>query len=149
MIRPIVEFNPVHDLANFGDLMERMFGPNAGNEQRHALAIDVFEKDNALVVSAAVPGVRPEELEVAVENNILTISGESKAAIDTNDAKVYRIENRYGAFTRSLKLPNGLDLDNIDAEFNHGMVTVKIPKVEIKKPVPVRVPIRTTPTESE
>lgn len=139
MIRPI---NPVHDLVQFSDLMDRMFSNAPVGEGRHTLALDVLESNNRLVISAAVPGIRPEDVQVSVENNVLTITGEFRSQVEDRDAKVYRQENRYGSFTRSLKLPANLDLDQIDAEFNFGMLNITIPRVETKREVAIRVPIR-------
>jgi HSP20 family protein len=90
--------------------------------------IDVYEKPDAFFLRAAVPGVKPDQLDVSVEKNVLTIRGETKDDWQTEDAKVYRREHRYGSFARSVRLPDNLEVDKIDASFDHGVLTVRIPK---------------------
>lgn len=136
--------NPNSELQHFADLMDRLFfGTLESTPQTQALPIDVLEANGNLVIRAAVPGISPDEINVSIDNNVLTISGESRAQNVGEDAKVYRMENRYGAFTRSIKLSDKLQFDKIDAEFKNGMVTITIPRLAEVKPEPVRVPIRT------
>jgi len=106
--------------------------------------IDVYEKPDAFFLRAAVPGVRPEHLDVSVEKNVLTVRGETKDEWQTEDAKVYRREHRYGTFSRSVRLPENLEVEQIDASFDHGVLTVRIPKSQqMLKEQTRRIPIRT------
>lgn len=147
MLRSIVNLNPWEDMQRFADLMDRTFG-SAGessvqsNQASFTLPIDVYERDNKLFVRAAVPGVKPEDLEVTVDKGVLTIRGETKLETESNETKVYRREYRYGAFTRSLRLPQELDTESIDAEFDNGFVIVSIPRLIQQKPEPKRVQVR-------
>jgi HSP20 family protein len=144
--RSLLNRDPFADLERMVDQMDRAFdgfwrpAMNGGT-----VPVDIYEKDNSLFVCAAVPGVNPEELEVTLENNVLTIKGESKQNWETNEnTKIYRREHRYGAFTRSIRLPENLQLDQIQAEFNNGFVTIQIPKVAEQRPETKRIPIRTS-----
>jgi HSP20 family protein len=137
--------DPFADLGRMVDQMDRAFdGFWRPTMNGGTVPVDIYEKDNSLFVCAAVPGVKPDELEVTLENNVLTIKGETKQNWETTEqTKVYHREHRYGAFTRSIRLPENLQLDQVDAEFNNGFVTIRIPKVPEQKPEAKRIPIRT------
>ena len=114
-----------------------------------SLPLDITEHDGKLFVRAAVPGVDPSELDIQIEKNVLTIRGESRHENESNEAKVYRREVSYGAFARSIRLPEGLDLENVDAGFKNGIVTVTLPRLPEEKPKSLKVNVRsseTTPT---
>jgi len=153
MLKTIVNANPLAEFRALDEMFDRMLGtphrvgptnPNAG-----LLPVDVVEKDNALFVKAAVPGVDPEHIDIQIENNVLTISGELKSDYEDTQAKVYRREYSYGKFSRSIRLPEDLDLPNVSAEFNHGFVTVTLPRVAQPAPKSLRVPIKNAaPTEA-
>lgn len=97
--------------------------------------LDVYEKDNRIFVRAAVPGVKPEELDITFQEGVLTINGETRHEFETDkDAKVYRREYRYGKFARSIRLPEDIDTEGISAKFENGFVTIEIPKRELPKP---------------
>jgi HSP20 family protein len=110
------------------------------------LPVDIFEKDNNLVVRAAVPGIEPKDLDVSIEQNILTIRGETRSHFETDekDTKVYRREVSYGAFSRSIRLPETLSFDKADAEFKNGFVTITIPKPEQQQAQPRKLNVRST-----
>lgn len=103
---------------------------NPGN----TLPIDLVEQDDALFVRAGLPGLKPEDVDISLDGNVLTIKGETKADWQKEDAKVYHREHRYGSFTRSLRLPKNLNLDAVEANVEHGNVVVRIPKLEETKP---------------
>jgi HSP20 family protein len=124
------------------DVFDRLFnGPRATNGLA-ILPIDVLEQDAKFIVRAAVPGVDPEELSLQIENNVLSIKGEHKDTHTSEEAKVYRREVSYGSFSRSIRLPQNLQLDAVDAEFKNGVVTISIPKVEEPKPQPIKINVR-------
>jgi HSP20 family protein len=142
MIRTRLNLDPTSDLYRFADMMDRMLAPVEATPNRLSVPIDVFETNGNLVLRAAVPGIKPEDIEVTVESNVLTLSGEHRSTFETKDAKVYRLENQFGSFTRSIRLPKDVQADKIEAEFANGVITVTIPRVEPVKPEPVRVPVR-------
>lgn len=115
----------------------------------NTLPIDLVEQDDALFVRAGLPGLRPEDVQINLDGNILTIKGETKAEWQKEDAKVYHREHRYGAFTRSLRLPKNLNLDAVEANVEHGTVVVRIPKLEETKPQSRRIEIKSLETKSD
>jgi HSP20 family protein len=131
---------------DFFALMDQMFRPVSEETPRPttlALPIDVFEKNDALNVRALMPGIAPENVEINVEDNVLTISGESHFAHEEKDAKIFRRENAYGTFRRSVRLSEEFDATKAQATFAHGVVTVMIPRAEQAKPKVLRIPVST------
>ena len=147
MLSRVMNVDPIHEVRTMEEMFNRMFAqPFGGTDTRlnvSTLPVDIFEKDNKLVIRAAVPGVKPEELDVSIENNVLTIRGESRSEYQTGEnTKVYRREVSYGSFARSIRLPEKLQFDQADAEFTHGFVTISIPKVEEPKSQPRKLTVR-------
>jgi HSP20 family protein len=141
-MKTLVSWNPANELRTMDEVFERLFGNPRSVNAASILPVDLYEQDNKLIVKAAVPGVTPEELDVQIENNILTIKGEHKQEQTNEDAKVYRREVAYGAFSRSIRLPENLNFSEIDAQFKNGVVTISIPKVEEPKPEAIKVSVR-------
>lgn len=92
--------------------------------------VDTYEKDDAIVVSAELPGVKKDDVSIDVKNNILTMSGERKHEDEINENDYYRSERFYGKFQRSFTLPDNVDADNVDASFKDGVLKITIPKTE-------------------
>ncbi len=90
--------------------------------------VDVSETDKEIVVSAELPGIEPEDINITLEHNMLTLSGEKRAEKEEKDKRYYRLERSYGSFQRSIPLPEGIDEDKIDASFKHGVLTITLPK---------------------
>lgn len=136
------------EMASMFDVFDRLMGDSWGQfptgSTSMALPIDVYERDNVLFVKAAIPGVKPEEVELSIEEGILTISGETKQTEETTDEKTkfFRREYRYGKFARSIRLPDNIDLDKVDAKFENGFVTVTLPRTTPIKPEVKRIPIK-------
>ena len=104
-------------------------------------ACDVFEDKDAVKLLAELPGVRPEDVKLSVENNLLTIRGEKQRRSGDRSGRVHSLERNYGRFERSFALPSTIDPDRISAGFEHGILTVTIPKAERARPreIPVSV----------
>lgn len=111
-----------------------------------AAALDVVDTPDGLVVRAAMPGVKPEDVEVTIEGRALTLRGESRAEAEHEDAKVYRREIVRGTFARTVRLPQGIDTSKVAATVRDGLVTVTLPWSEDRKPEVVRVPV--SPSEN-
>jgi HSP20 family protein len=126
----------------FGDLLER-----AGDESNltpWAPAVDIFETEHELVVRADLPGVNPQDLDIRVESNILTIRGERKFDSNKGNEENYlRVERAYGAFSRSFSLANSVKSDAIKADYQNGVLTLSIPKREEAKPKQIKVNVGT------
>jgi HSP20 family protein len=91
-------------------------------------AIDVAENDKELTVQAELPGIDPKDLEISVTGNQLIISGEKKQSTERQGKDVYHSETRYGSFRRVLPLPEGIDTENVDAQYANGMLTLRLTK---------------------
>lgn len=102
---------------------------------------DVFEDKDAVKIIAEVPGVRPEDVKLSLENNLLTIRGEKRQQAEERTERVHRYERSYGSFERSFALPSTVDPDKITANYENGILTVSIPKAERARPreIPVKV----------
>ena len=103
-------------------------------------AVDVFEDADALRIVAEVPGVSPEDVKISHENNVLTIQGTKQQATQERTERVHRDERTYGAFARSFTLPTTVDATAIKANYQHGVLTVTLPKAEQARPrqIPVQ-----------
>jgi HSP20 family protein len=125
----------------FGDVLER-----AGEESNltpWAPAVDIFETEHELVVKADLPDVNPQDLDIRVENNILTIRGERKFEKNVNEDNYLRVERTYGPFSRSFSLANSVTSEAIKADYQDGVLTLSIPKREEAKPKQIKVNVGT------
>ena len=108
-----------------------------------APAVDIYESEQELVVKADLPDIDPKELDIRVENNVLTIRGERKFEKKVNEENYLRVERTYGAFSRSFSLANTVNPENIRAEYQNGVLTLSIPKREEAKPKQIKVNVGT------
>ena len=138
----MIRFDPLADLNHMNRVMNRFFGPlPAQNRALNAdrLPVDIFEKDDALVLQAPVPGVNPDDVEVTFQEDVLTIKGETKN--EYQDENHHRRELSWGVFERSIRLPVGMQIDKAEASFNNGMLTVTIPLPEKIQPRRLKINI--------
>jgi HSP20 family protein len=105
-----------------------------GRSQRWVPAIDLVESDDHFVLKADLPGLGEDDVSIEIRDNTLTISGERKSEYEQRERGWYRVERSTGAFSRSLSLPEGVDPDGVSAEFDKGVLEVRIPKPEQRKP---------------
>ena len=124
--------------------VNRMFTELLGRSQESNLtawapAVDIFENEHELVVKADLPDVKPEELDIRVENNILTIRGERKFEKKVDEKNYLRVERSYGSFARSFSLANTVNSEAIKADYKDGVLTLTIPKREEAKPKQIKV----------
>jgi HSP20 family protein len=103
------------------------------------LAIDMYETKDDVVVKAALPGIKPDQVEVSITGDTLMIRGEAKEEHEVKEQDYIRKERRYGSFCRSLTLPSGIKSDKADASFENGVLTIKVPKAEESKPKTIKV----------
>ena len=104
-----------------------------------APAVDIFETEHELVVKADLPDIKPEEIDVRVENNILTIRGERKFEKKVDQSNYLRVERTFGSFSRSFSLANTVNSEAIKAEYKNGVLTLTVPKREEAKPKQIKV----------
>ena len=104
-------------------------------------AVDVYEDEHKVTLKLEVPGVKQDDLDVQVENNTLTIRGERKFEKEEKEENFQRIERRYGSFSRSFTLPNTIDTDSVNANYENGVLKVELAKREEAKPKQIKVGI--------
>lgn len=142
----ITRWEPFRDLISLREAMDRLFEeswvrPRAGwfLPTEGTLAVDIYETDDDVVVKTAVPGVKPEDIDITISGNTLTIAGETKAEEKVEEENYIRRERRYGRFSRSVTLPSGVQGEKAEATFEHGLLTLTIPKAEEAKPKVIKV----------
>ena len=142
----IIRWDPVRDGVSLRDAMNRLFEESfirpaawPGPFEGVGLAVDMVETKDDVVVKAAAPGLKAEDIDISVTGDLLTIKGEFKSEIKTEGASVIRQERRYGAFERTLSLPTQVVADKARAEFENGVLTLTLPKAEEVKPKTIRV----------
>jgi HSP20 family protein len=132
----IIKFEPVRDLETLSQRLQRYFEdfPAFGSEMESSFypRIDISEDEQSLMVEAEIPGTKKEDIKITLEDNILTIKGEKKREEQKKDHNYYRNERCYGAFTRSFTLPVEVNPDEVEANFEHGMLTLKLAKLQVK-----------------
>jgi HSP20 family protein len=134
-------FDPLANLRLFEDAFTRMLSEPQTNRP-WAPAVDIYETENELVLKADLPDVDLKDIDVRVENQTLTISGERKFEKQDSGKGYHRIERNYGTFVRSFTLPNTFDTEHIAADFKNGVLTVTLPKKEAAKPRQVKVEVK-------
>jgi HSP20 family protein len=145
----LIRWEPVAELNTIQNEMNRLFntffdqpGPTGrgnGTTRRWLPPTDLVETDEHYVLRADLPGLSDGDVNVQLEDNVLTISGERKAEHEDQQEGYYRLERASGMFSRSLTLPDGVDPDSIQAHFDRGVLEIRIPKPEQKKPKTVQI----------
>jgi HSP20 family protein len=128
MATGLTQWRPFADLEDVRSRIDRMFGEMAAGGEQWKLALDVVERGDAYVVRADIPGLKAEEVKIDVEDDVLTISAEHEESEEEKKDNYVRRERRYGSFERSLNLPKGVTVDQIEATSKDGVVEISIPK---------------------
>ena len=110
-----------------------------GGAMNWAPAVDVREDDKSLTFEFELPGLRPEQVEITADNGVLTVRGEKQSQRSENEGRHHIIERSYGSFSRSFQLPQGMDDENIEAQFENGVLTVHVPKSELPQPRKIQI----------
>lgn len=141
----IVRFDPARELDSLqGDmnrLFDRFFDSRSGNgaARRWIPAMDLVETGDNLVLRADLPGMTDDDIDLEVKDNVLTLSGERSSENEEKGEGFHRVERSFGRFQRSLTLPRGVDADKVSAQFENGVLEVRIPKPEEAKPTRVEI----------
>jgi HSP20 family protein len=136
----IVRWEPLRELGSLQSEMNRLFntafdsGPSGPAMRRWVPAMDLVESGEEFVLRADLPGMSEEDIEIELEDGTLTVSGERKAEHEAREEGFHRVERSFGAFSRSLTLPKGVDADAVSASFDRGVLEIRIPKPEARKP---------------
>jgi len=134
-------FDPLANLRLFEDAFTRWISEPQANRP-WSPSVDIYETENELVLKADLPDVDLKDIDVRVENQTLTISGERKFERKESGKGYHRIERNYGNFVRSFSVPSAFDTDNIAAEYKNGVLSVSLPKKEAAKPRQVKVEVK-------
>jgi HSP20 family protein len=144
----ITRWEPFRGLSTLHDQINRLFEdslfrgqPGDTSLTTWAPSVDIYETEHELVVKADLPDMEEKDLDVRVENNVLTIRGERKFEKQVNQDNYLRMERAYGSFCRSFSLGNTVDTDKIKAEYKNGVLTVRVPKREEAKPKQIKVSV--------
>jgi HSP20 family protein len=142
----LIRWEPVRELNTIQSEMNRLFNtffegaPGGGAQMRRWLpAMDLVETQDDFVLRADLPGLSEGDVNIEFEDNVLTISGERRSEHEEHKEGYYRVERASGAFQRSLTLPEGVDPEAIQASFDKGVLEVRIPKPEQRKPRKVSI----------
>jgi HSP20 family protein len=144
-MRTLSRFEPFRGVSSLQDQINRVFNDvfeRAGDESSLASwapAVDILETEHELIVQADLPDVNPKDLDIRVENNILTIRGERKFEKKVSEDKYLRVERAFGSFSRSFSLANTVNAEAIKADYQNGVLTLAIPKREEAKPKQIKV----------
>jgi len=146
----IVRFDPFKEMATLQDRMNRVFGDIWGRTHRPdedyisgswLPSVDVRETKDALEISAELPGIEPKEVEVSVENGVLTLKGSRQFEKATEGETYHRVERAYGSFERSFSLPTNVDPEKVHAVYRHGVLHLTLPKREEAKPRSISIKV--------
>lgn len=141
----LVRWEPFRELAALQNEMSRWMGqfsgttPGNGSSSTWLPAVDVWETGDELVLSFDLPGIPEDKIAVELDDNTLTVSGERERTSEHSNERFYRFERRFGTFSRSVALPQGVQEDAIQANYANGVLEVRVPKPEEPKPKRIQI----------
>ena len=145
----LTRWDPFREMAMLRDRMDRLWddrleAPRIWTRpfEGFGLSLDIAEEEDAFIVKASVPGVDPEDVEVTLTDNVLTIKGEAREDTEIEEENYHLRERRYGSFMRSVSLPMAVLAENVEATTENGVMTLRLPKAADVKPR--RIPVRTS-----
>jgi HSP20 family protein len=149
-MQTIARLDPFRGLNSLQDQVNRLFdetfsrGRSAESEMGSwAPAVDIYETEQELVLKADLPEVIQQEIDIRIENNMLTIRGERKFQNEVSQDNCLRIERAYGPFSRSFSLPNTINTEAIKADYHNGVLSIRMPKREESRPKQIRIGVGT------
>ena len=152
----LTRWDPFRELQTLQSRMSRLFEEQYGGREEALMnsgafvpPVDIYEDQHGIQLKLEAPGIDEKDLNINVENNILTVSGERKFENEQKEENFHRIERRYGSFSRSFTLPNTVDTEKITADYNSGVLSIYLVKREEAKPKQIKVGIGQKPTEGK
>jgi HSP20 family protein len=138
----MTRYSPFREILAMRDEMDRLFEDAFGNQQGARLQetgnfgfpVDVHEDQHGYTIEASIPGIQPEDLDISITENVLTISGQSKAEQSRESGRYHVRERRFGRFSRTITLPQGIRADAVEADYENGILRIQVPKAEEVKP---------------
>jgi len=142
----ITRWDPFREFTSLQGRLNHLFQASVGEGRDESLtagtfapAVDVYEDDHGVTLKIEAPGIDEKDIDVRVENNVLTVSGERKFEKEEKEENYRRVERRYGSFSRSFTLPNTVDTENVSAVYDKGMLKIKLAKKAEAKPKQVKI----------
>jgi HSP20 family protein len=150
----ITRWDPLREFATIQDRMNRLFRDSYGNEGREealnntafAPPVDVYEDEHSVTLKIEVPGIDEKDIDVRIENNTLTVHGERKFEKEEKEENYRRVERQYGNFTRTFTLPNTVDQESVQADYDKGVLKIKLAKKQEAKPKQIKVNVGSAKT---
>src|SRR5579863_3611685 len=142
----ITRWDPFRDVAALQNRMNRLFEEQYGGREELTTGafvppVDIYEDEHGIQLKLEAPGIDEKDLDIKVENNVLTVSGERKLEKEEKEENFHRVERRYGSFTRSFTLPNTVSTDDIQADYEHGVLKIRLAKRAEAKPKQIKVSV--------
>ena len=142
----LTRWDPFREFNTLQDRMNRLFHDSFGEGREEALTttafappVDVYEDEHNVTLKIEVPGIEEKDIDVRIENNTMTVHGERKFEKDEKEENYRRVERQYGSFTRTFTLPNTVDTENVSANYDKGVLKIKLAKKAEAKPKQVKV----------
>src|SRR6266702_2842311 len=142
----LTRFEPFREFTTLQDRMNRLFRDSFGDTREEALStstfappVDVYEDEHNITLKIEVPGIDEKDIDVRIENNTLVVHGERKFEKEEKEENFRRVERQYGSFTRSFTLPNTVDTDQVQAQYDKGILKVQLVKKAEAKPKQIKV----------
>jgi len=140
----ITRWDPFREFVTLQDRMNRLFRDTQGQEEElttttFAPPVDVYEDEHNITLKIEVPGIDEKDIDVRIENNTLTVHGERKFEKEEKEENYRRVERQYGSFTRTFTLPSTVDADKVQADYDKGVLKVKLAKKAEAKPKQIKV----------
>jgi HSP20 family protein len=138
----LTRWDPLQEMLDFNramDLVRQRSGALGDGQQQFDLSMDIYETPDGYEIEAALPGVKPEDVEITLNNNVLTIRGETRMEEEKEDRNYHLRERRVGAFVRSITLPSSINADAIEAHYDNGVLKLRLPKAEEAKPKHIQI----------
>src|SRR5439155_3272133 len=141
----LTRWDPFREFSTLQDRMNRLFRDSYGDHEEaltasgFAPAVDVYEDEHNVTLKIEVPGIDEKDIDIRIENNLLTVHGERKIEKEEKEENYRRVERQYGSFTRTFTLPNTVDTDNVQANYEKGVLKVKLAKKAEAKPKQIKV----------
>ncbi len=147
----LMRWEPFREMMSLRDAMDKLFEDSFVRPSRllwpvlgrGELPIDMYQTDNDVVVKTSIPGLKPEEVDISITGDTLTIKGEHKEEKEAKEQDYFCKELRYGAFSRSVAIPVPVKAEKAEATFENGMLTITLPKAEQAKPKQIKVKAKT------
>lgn len=134
----LIRWEPMREVITLREAMDHLFDDAftrpVGMARSSVPAVDMYQTDDAVIVKAALPGFKPDDVQISVTNEVLTLRGEFKEENERRDAVYHVRERRHSSFERSLSLPASVQIDKAKADFENGVLTISLPKAEEVKP---------------